>query len=141
MPKPKDKRVRDLQHGWIAVDIDGYTGWYGANHIGAPIPLMVDRVKHWLNDGRDVRIFTTQIFAPPNDPQRQGEAARAVLSIQKWCLANFGCLLPITCTKDFGMIGAIREISVIPNTGALRDGSREDVPNLDRSDAVVDHQT
>ena len=35
--------------GWIGVDLDGtlaeYHGWKGSEHIGPPIPLMVERVK------------------------------------------------------------------------------------------------
>lgn len=48
--------------GWIGVDLDGtlaeYTGWHGPGHIGPPIPKMLDRVKNWLAEGVDVRIFT-----------------------------------------------------------------------------------
>lgn len=35
--------------GWIGVDLDGtlafYDSWRGIDHIGAPIPLMLQRVK------------------------------------------------------------------------------------------------
>lgn len=51
--------------GWIGVDLDGtlahYDGWKGADHIGAPVPAMVERVKAWLANGREVRIFTARI--------------------------------------------------------------------------------
>src|SRR5690349_18780615 len=50
--------------GWIGVDLDGtlaeYHGWKGVEHIGPPIPEMVARVKQWLAEGRDVRIFTAR---------------------------------------------------------------------------------
>lgn len=43
------------QQGWIGVDLDGtlahYDGWKGADHIGEPIPAMVERVKQWLSEG------------------------------------------------------------------------------------------
>ena len=38
--------------GWIGVDLDGtlaiYTGWKGCDHVGEPIPPMVERVKAGL---------------------------------------------------------------------------------------------
>lgn len=38
--------------GWIGVDLDGtlavYKGWNGPEHIGEPIPIMIDRVKLWI---------------------------------------------------------------------------------------------
>lgn len=34
--------------GWIGVDLDGtlahYEGWKGVEHIGEPIPAMVERI-------------------------------------------------------------------------------------------------
>lgn len=50
--------------GWIGVDLDGtlahYDGWKGPEHIGAPIPAMVERVKAWLAEGKEVRISTAR---------------------------------------------------------------------------------
>ena len=54
-----------MSRGWIGVDLDGtlaeYNGWQGPANIGAPIPAMVERVKAWLEEGRDVRIFTARV--------------------------------------------------------------------------------
>jgi hypothetical protein len=48
-------------NGWIGVDLDGtlahYDGWKGADHIGEPIAPMVERVKRWLSEGHEVRVF------------------------------------------------------------------------------------
>ena len=97
--------------GWIAVDLDGtlaeYNGWRGATHIGAPIPKMVDRVKQWLAEGKDVRIFTARVYAPTGpayDPKREREAIDAGVAIAQWCIEHIGKELPVTCTKDYGMI-------------------------------------
>ena len=51
--------------GWIGVDLDGtlaeYGGWKGPDHIGPPVPKMLERVKSWIAEGRDVRIFTARV--------------------------------------------------------------------------------
>lgn len=101
--------------GWIAVDLDGtlahYTEWPVDGSIGAPIPRMIERVKAWLAEGRDVRIFTARI-APPNDGEQ-------LLKIEAWCEEHLGLKLPVTCQKDYGMIELWddRCEQVIPNTG------------------------
>lgn len=100
--------------GWIGVDLDGtlaeYHGWIGTEHIGDPIAPMVDRVKLWLGAGVEVRIFTARVC--------MGEQA-VVATIQAWCLEHIGCILPVTCEKDFGMIELWddRAVQVIANTG------------------------
>lgn len=47
-----------MNGGWIGVDLDGtlaeYHGW-DDGRIGAPIPKMVQRVKQWLAEGKEVR--------------------------------------------------------------------------------------
>ena len=51
--------------GYIAVDLDGtlafYDHWRGVEHVGEPIPAMVQRVRQWLSEGKDVRIFTARV--------------------------------------------------------------------------------
>jgi hypothetical protein len=48
----------------IAVDLDGtlahYDGWVSAEHIGEPIPLMMARVKDWIELGHEVIIYTAR---------------------------------------------------------------------------------
>lgn len=118
--------------GWIGVDLDGtlaiYDEWRGASHIGDPIPVMVERVKNWMQSGIEVRIVTARVFAAPNDAARQVEAAYATLAIQEWCMRNIGHPLPITCTKDFGMVELWddRCVQVEPNTGIRIDGAAKE---------------
>lgn len=54
-----------MTKGWIGVDLDGtlahYDGWKGIDHIGEPIPKMMARVRRWLREGREVRIFTARV--------------------------------------------------------------------------------
>lgn len=115
------------QKGWIGVDLDGtlayYYGWQGIENIGAPIPLMVSRVREWLANGQPIRIMTARV-----SPQRD-EAARqqAIDYIRGWLVQVFGeagRTIPITHEKDFSMIELWddRCVQVIPNTGERADG-------------------
>lgn len=116
-----------MTEGWIGVDLDGtvaeYNGWVGPTHIGPPIPLMQARIKRWLEEGKDVRIFTARVFA--GGRVSAFELAAVNLAISDWCLEHLGQRLPITCTKDYGMIELWddRCVQVIPNTGRRVDGN------------------
>ena len=118
------------RQGWIGVDLDGtlafYDHWRGPEHIGEPIPLMADRVRAWLTQGRDVRIFTARVDGGEvalSMGDKNGEAHRDVEMvrhhIETWCVKQFGVVLPVTCKKDYGMIELWddRAVQVIPNTG------------------------
>lgn len=113
-------------NGWIGIDLDGtlaeYNGWMGSEHIGPPIPKMIARVKEWINEGKDVRIFTARVF--PGGRVSDTELNRVIQAIQIWCIKHLGRALPITCTKDYGMIELWddRAVQVIPNTGIRADG-------------------
>lgn len=108
--------------GWIGVDLDGtlahYDGWKGVGHIGQPIPKMVERVKHWLEEGRDVRIFTARV-SHDGTPRRMIDAQMAVIHIMDWCVQHIGRELPITCVKDFAMLELWddRAVQVVANFG------------------------
>lgn len=100
--------------GWIGVDLDGtlahYGGWIGPDHIGDPIPAMVARIKTWLGEGKEVRIFTARAWrASPAD----------IEAIQDWTEKHIGHRLQVTCEKDYGMIELWddRAVRVVPNTG------------------------
>lgn len=104
--------------GWIGVDLDGtlaeYGGWQGPEHIGTPVPRMANRVRAWLEAGRDVRIFTARASVPEQIPP-----------IEAWCMRHFGRALPVTDRKDFGMVELWddRCVQVIANTGLRADGA------------------
>lgn len=134
--------------GWIGVDLDGtlaeYHGWPPDGSIGAPIPAMIERVKQWLDEGKDVRIFTARVWPLgthdeaeilEGDPAADGlgrspaitirrteramQACVQLHQIQRWCRENLGCELPVTCVKDYAMIELWddRAVQIIPNTG------------------------
>lgn len=93
-------------NGWIGVDLDGtlaeYNGWVSPTHIGAPIPKMVNRIRRWLSEGRQVRIFTARVFA--SGRVNDEELGLVIMAIGDWCEEHIGQRLPITCTKDYGMV-------------------------------------
>lgn len=98
--------------GWIGVDLDGtlaeYHGWQGIQHIGAPIPAMMNRVKQWIAEGQEVRIFTARISEKLAEPY-----------IRQWLRDNDIGQLMITNEKDFGMseLWDDRCIRVVHNIG------------------------
>lgn len=129
--------------GWIGVDFDGTladysAGWQGPSHVGAPIPTMVARVKAWLAEGREVRIFTARIWPTNTVPDgqdakyhlktfsqfmtpRERQAYECATAIQAWCKEHIGRVLTITNVKDLGMIELYddRCVQVVANTGEL----------------------
>jgi len=103
-----------LRAGWIGVDLDGtlayYDGWRGKNHIGKPIPRMMEYIKRLIRGNHNVKIFTARVA--DND-----EMPRA--AIQRWLRKNGLPDLEITNQKDSAMVQLIddRCVQVIPNTG------------------------
>lgn len=98
---------------WIGVDLDGtlaqYSGWRGLDHIGAPVPVMLARVKHWLAEGYCVKIFTA----------RASEGEKGIAPVKKWLVENGLPELDVTNQKDFAMIEFWddRAIQVVSGTG------------------------
>lgn len=106
------------EEGWIGVDLDGTLAYYEPKQfpeIGPPIPLMLERVKGWLAEGKDVRIMTARV-AEEKDSYWQERR------IQDWCLEYLGIFLPVTATKDMDMIELWddRAVGVVMNTGELK---------------------
>ncbi len=88
--------------GWIGCDLDGtlahYDHWRGPEHIGEPIRPMLDRVRGWIKDGKEVRIFTARAAIP-------GQAKHVTEWLKQHKLFKKGGLKPIdvTATKDMKM--------------------------------------
>ena len=111
---------------WIAVDFDGTLATFKCdwpndpNAVGEPVPAMVERVKQWIADGEDVRIFTAR--ADCTHPKRGVIPwVEMALPIQQWCLKHLGKVLPITNTKDYWCKALYddRAIQVETDTGRL----------------------
>jgi hypothetical protein len=123
-------------HPWIGVDFDGtlatYEGWQGTK-LGKPIPRMVNRVKQWLAEGKEVRIMTARVSGR-NEASRlkNGEemwlANDHEIAIQNWCIEHIGRSLPVTAEKDFEMkeLWDDRAVSVEFNTGVIMDVRKDD---------------
>lgn len=128
-------RLANGPKGWIGVDFDrtlserGHDG--GDNSPGKPVPVMVERVKRWVAEGRNVRIFTARVtpgITEPNwtPPEQQ------VKVIQDWCLQHIGVILPVTCMKDYYMLELWDDcaVAVEENTGRQLSPSKVDRPTL-----------
>lgn len=105
-----------MSGGWIGVDLDGtlahYDGWKGPEHIGAPIPAMVDLVKEYLAKGTTVKIFTARVHDGLESTRKR---------IEDWSEEHIGTRLEVTNVKDFGMVTLYddRAVQVRPNTGEI----------------------
>ena len=101
---------RKESRGWIGVDLDGTLAHYdhhrGVDFVGAPIESMVKRVRKWLREGRDVRLFTAREPHPV---------------IRRWMKEHLGEVLPITHTKDrfMQMLVDDRAVNARRNTGEV----------------------
>ena len=104
---------------WYGVDLDGtlaeYHGWNP--EIGKPIPKMLKRVKRWIDEGRDVRIFTARVSRFPDTTDAHIEEVRN--RIEAWSLKHLGKILPITNVKEHGLVELWddRAVQVVKNTG------------------------
>jgi len=120
--------------GWIGVDLDGtlavYRGW-NDGAIGEPVPFMVERVKRWLAEGQDVRIFTARVGVCDEYSTESLRTANEEFAheqarlIGDWCETHIGTRLKVTAVKDFTMVELWddRAVQVIPNTGRRVDGN------------------
>lgn len=119
-PPPPPPYSHKKKKGWYGVDLDGtlayYDGW--KPEIGEPIPKMLKRVKKWLAEGREIRIFTARV-----SPIVRHGVANDVEAIRKkiedWCENHLGVRLPVTNIKDHNLVELWddRAVQVIKNTG------------------------
>ncbi|MEH4266377.1 hypothetical protein [Klebsiella aerogenes] len=96
---------------WIGVDFDGVLATYDITQgkgLGKPVPAMVSRVKGWLRNKQDVRVFT----ARAGDPIQKK-------AVSDWLAENGLGGLTVTNVKDFGMLELWddRAVRVVKNTG------------------------
>jgi len=111
--------------GWHGVDFDGtlakYTEWKGPTHTGSPVPKMLARVKQWIADGEEVRIFTARVNPKDKDCEKSRKA------IQDWTMKHLERKLKVTHEKDKEMIDMWddRAVQIVPNKGTRSDGKKE----------------
>lgn len=121
----KDLReLRNIYDGysgeWIGVDLDGtlaqYSNWSAI--VGEPVAAMVARVKRWLREGKEVRVFTAR-------GSIEGEGAEGryqqLCHIYDWINDNIGETLEVTHEKDPGMIRLYddRVVQINANEGTI----------------------
>ncbi|WP_406706992.1 hypothetical protein [Sodalis sp.] len=99
--------------GWIGVDLNGTlaearTGQ--GTRIGKPVVPMMQRIRRWLSEGRDVRIFTAR-----------AATADGVRAVQNWLRTQGLPALTVTNMKDSEMLQLWddRAIRVVKNTGKV----------------------
>lgn len=110
-----------------AVDFDGtlaysiHDQWDGP--LGEPISQMVERVKAWIAEGVEVRIFTARVspldkYGYPVDPARLEDLKER---IGNWTLIHCGRRLESTNCKDHNVnrIWDDRARQVIRDTGIV----------------------
>lgn len=125
--------------GWIGVDFDGTlarhspakrtVSEYAPYELGEPVPIMLERVKEWVRQGKKVRIVTARV-APPYYGGTKREVIRA---IHEWCAENGLPFLPVQAHKDQDMVALWddRAIQVQVNTGRRRTEGWEPWPTGD----------
>jgi phosphoribosylamine--glycine ligase len=120
------KEFRQLQEvmrgeedeGWIGVDLDAtlaeYGGW--SDEIGEPIRKMVERVKRWIYEGKEVRILTAR-----GTVGSMNEKYTQLVKIYDWIREHIGSPIEVTCQKDPKMIRLYddRVVKVEANEGVL----------------------
>lgn len=73
----------------IAVDLDGLVSIHGSI-LGEPLQPMLNDVKQWLDDGKDVRIHARSTPSMPVS----GKA------VQEWCYRNIGREIPVVLVEE-----------------------------------------
>jgi hypothetical protein len=117
----------EMNGDWIGVDFDGTLAVSGTKvfdgHLGPPILLMVARVKAWLAQGIEVRIFTARVSPRNKEGFPQDVEALALVRnrIGDWCEEHIGQRLECTCEKDHNIIQLWddKAVQVIRDTGRV----------------------
>ena len=140
----------DKRKTWIGVDLDGtlaeYHGAENTFRVGPPVPAMVRRVKRWLKQGREVRVFTARVDGgtiaqsvyrdvPDETVEVYRQLVLVVKMIQDWTERHCGARLKVTCVKDAAMeqLWDDRCVQVRRNTGR-RVGGPGGARNKNRSE-------
>lgn len=85
----------DESQEWLGVDLDGtlakYSGW--SDDIGEPVPKMIQRVKTWIDEGKEVRILTARGSQEPGRYEQ-------LVKVYEWVKKHIGTPLEVTHRKD-----------------------------------------
>lgn len=116
---------QEKQH-CIFVDFDAtmaeYEHWQGHQHLGEPVPEMVQKINDALAKGSKIVVFTARVY-PGDSWQEALEATESYVFIASWCKQVFGSVFPITCLKTrwADEIWDDKGRGVVPNTGMFHE--------------------
>lgn len=125
------QRTKRGRQAWFGFDLDGTLAVHeeGASidHVGAPIPAMIERLKQHVEEGYDVRIVTARVCRTQSNDDRDYQLG----IIQEWCREHLGFVPDVTNEKDFAMVALYddRAFGVIRNTGKLEAAEIDDIYN------------
>lgn len=108
----------EYEDGWIGVDFDKTLATHqtGSGKIGEPIPEMVSKVKRWIREGKEVRIFTARgTVGSPFDRNEE------LMKLYEWIEDHLDEPIEITDRKDPEMIRLYddRVVKIEANEGVL----------------------
>lgn len=110
-----------MQQGWIGFGLDGviaeYDIWHGGEHIGAPIPPMIDTMKSYIQQGIPVKIVTPRVSSKIPEETK----LKIVRAINDWCLLHIGQTIELTAETDLLMLLLYydRAFQIETNTGRI----------------------
>lgn len=121
-----EARLLATKRAAVAVDLDGTLaerpkGEFDPEVVGDPVPKMMERVRKWIDEGREVVIFTARAASPKNIPP-----------VKKWLKEQGLPDLKVTCRKtpDLEELWDDRARQVKIDTGELVKGAAE-VPHVE----------
>ena len=128
---------KQLPPGWVGTDLDGtlaeYTEYKGWQHIGKPIPGVLNFIKKLRAAGIPVKIFTARCSSESRDVDGLTfEQVEKV--IQDWTEEHLGERLPVTAEKGCSMICFLDDsaVQIDKNKGTLTAGPKGFEPFTDR---------
>jgi uncharacterized protein with NRDE domain len=110
---------------WVGFDLDGTLATttnrkFDPKDIGEPVPQMIELVKKYLDEGKDVKIFTARVSTNGTGLSVYNTIVGR-RHIKSWARKHIGKNLEIVCMKDSRMSVCYDDLSVQvkQNTGEL----------------------
>lgn len=132
-----ESTTKQLPEGWVGFDLDGtvaqYTEFKGWQHIGDPVPGMINFIKKLRASGIQCKIFTARCSAESRaiDGLTFEQVEKV---IQDWTEKYIGERLPVTSEKGCSMICFFDDsaVQINKNTGCITAGEKGFAPFVDK---------
>ena len=132
-----ESSTKQLPPGWVGFDLDGtiaqYTGYKGWQHIGEPIPSMINFIKKLRSMGIPCKILTSRAAAESRavDGLTFEQVEQVV---QDWTEKYIGERLPVVSEKGCSMIVLFDDsvVQINKNTGCATAGAKGLEPFVER---------